>query len=149
NGLLTLRSGLPFTVTAGIDNSLSGIGLDRADIVGEPSLPGERPKARKLQQWFNTQAFVANALGTFGTSSRNMLRRPNFADIDFSVGRIFAIHKGSSGESKQFQFRAELFNLFNRANFNNPNASATSSSFGRVLSAGDARIVQLGLKLVY
>ena len=149
NGLLTVRSGLPFTVNSGIDNSLSGIGLDRADIIGEPSLSGDRPKAQKVQQWFNTQAFVANALGTFGTSSRNMLRGPNFANIDFSIGRNFPVSKGPNGESKQFQFRAEFFNLFNRANFNNPTASTTSSSFGRILSAGDAQIVQLGLKFIY
>ena len=78
-----------------------------------------------------------------------MLRGPNFANIDFSIGRNFPVSKGPNGESKQFQFRAEFFNLFNRANFNNPTASTTSSSFGRILSAGDARIVQLGLKFIY
>jgi hypothetical protein len=78
-----------------------------------------------------------------------MLRGPDFANVDFSVGRNFPIRKGPLGESKQFQFRAEFFNLFNRANFNNPTSSATSSSFGRVSSAGDPRIVQLGLKFVY
>ena len=59
NGIFNVRDGLPFSVRSGIDNSLSGIGLDRADITGDPSLPGDRSKAQKLQQWFNTSAFVA------------------------------------------------------------------------------------------
>jgi hypothetical protein len=149
NGILNLRDGLPFSVTAGIDNSLSGINLDRADIVGDPSLPGDRAKAQRLQRWFNTQAFVANALGTFGTSSRNMLIGPGVANFDFSVVRAFRIPKGPFKEAQALHFRAEFFNLWNRANFNNPNATVTSSTFGRVLSAGDPRIVQFGLKYVY
>jgi hypothetical protein len=149
NGLLTLRSGLPFTVSSGIDNSLSGIGLDRADITGSPSLPGGRSKAQQLQQWFNTQAFAQNALGTFGTSSRDLLHGPRFADIDFALVRAFTLGKGKQAESRALQFRGEFFNLFNRANFNNPTSSVTSSSFGRILGAGDPRIVQLGLKFVF
>jgi hypothetical protein len=146
NGLLTLRSGLPFTVTSGIDNSLSGIGLDHADIVGNPSLPGDRSKGDQLKQWFNTQAFVANALGTFGTSSRNLLRGPGFSNLDFSVVRWFPITKR---EAQKLQFRAEFFNVFNHANFNNPNSSVSSSSFGRITGAADPRIVQFSLKFVF
>jgi hypothetical protein len=149
NGLLTLRSGLPFTVSSGIDNSLSGIGLDRADIIGSPSLAGGRSKAQQLQQWFNTQAFAQNALGTFGTSSRDLLNGPGFANIDFALVRAFSLGKGKQAESRALQFRGEFFNLFNRANFNNPTSSVTSSSFGRILGAGDPRIVQFGMKLVF
>ena len=77
-------AGLPFTITSGIDDSLSGIGKDRADIVGNPSFSGDRTKAQTLQQWFNTQAFALNALGTFGTSERNLLQGPGFAAFDFA-----------------------------------------------------------------
>ena len=147
NGLLNLRTGLPFTATSGVDNSLSGIGQDRADIIGDPSLPGGRSKADQLKQWFNVQAFAANALGTFGTSSRNMLTGPGFEGFDFSLVRAFSPRKGI--ESQKLQFRAELFNVFNHTNLNNPNSSATSSSFGRITSAGDPRIIQLGLKFVF
>jgi hypothetical protein len=149
NGILNLRDGLPFSVTSGIDNSLSAINKDRGDIVGDPSLSGDRPKAQVLQKFFNTQAFVANALGTFGTSSRNMLIGPGVANFDLSIVRAFRIPKGKFAETQALHFRAEFFNLFNRANFNNPNATVTSSTFGRVLSAGDPRIVQFGLKFVY
>ncbi len=149
NGILTLRSGVPFTITSGIDNSLSGIGLDRADLVGNPSLPGGRSKAQQLQQWFNVQAFTVNALGTFGTTPRNYLEGPGFANLDFSVVRRFPIRKGPLAETQVLQFRGEFFNVFNRANFNNPTSSVSSSSFGRILGAADPRIIQLGLKFVY
>ncbi len=149
NGIVNVRDGLPFTVVSGIDNSLSGIGKDRADLVGSPSLPSGRSKTEKLQQWFNTKAFTPNALATYGTSARNFLRGPGFANVDFSLVRAFPIRKGPFAEKQEIQFRAEFFNLFNRANFDLPTASATSSTFGRVLSAQDARIIQLGLKFVY
>jgi hypothetical protein len=149
SGILNLRDGLPYSVKSGIDNSLSGINADRADIVGDPSLPSNRSKAQKLQQWFNTQAFTTNALGTFGTSSRDMLIGPGVANIDFSLLKVFPIRKGPLSETQAFQFRAEFFNVLNRANFNNPNATVTASTFGRVLSAADPRIIQFGLKFVY
>jgi hypothetical protein len=145
NGLLTLRNGLPFSVTSGVDNSTSGIGQDRADVIGDPSLPGGRPKVERLRQWFNTAAFAANAGGTFGTSPRNMLVGPSFSNLDFSVVRVFPL----SRESRSLNFRAEFFNFFNHANFNNPTSSASSGNFGRVLGAADPRIIQLGLKFVY
>ena len=122
---------------------------DRADIVGNPGLAGDRSKAQQLQQWFNTQAFVANALGTFGTSSRNLLIGPGVANVDFSVVKIFPIHKGPFAETQALYFRAEFFNVMNRTNFNNPNATVTASTYGRVLSAAETRIVQFGLKFVY
>ena len=149
SGILNLRKGLPFTVRPGVDNSLSGINADRADIVGDPKLPDDRSKAQKVQQWFNTQAFVQNALGTFGTSSRNMMIGPGLANVDFSVLKFFPIRKGPLSESQGLQFRAEFFNVFNHANFNNPNATVTASTYGRILSANDPRIIQFGLKFIY
>lgn len=149
NGILNVRDGLPFTVSSGIDNSLSGIGMDRADIIGDPLLPDDRAKADKLQRWFNTQAFVTNALGTFGTSSRNLLMGPGLATVDFSVVKVFPLHGGPFREGQALHFRSEFFNLLNRANFNAPNSTVTASTFGRILSAGDPRIIQFGLKFVY
>jgi hypothetical protein len=149
NGIFTVRSGIPFNITSGVDNSLTAIGLDRADLVGNPNLPGGRSKAQELQQWFNTQAFAANALGTYGTTPRNYLEGPGFANMDFSIVRSFPIRKGPLAESQMLQFRAEFFNVFNHANFNNPTSSVSSTAFGRILGAADPRIIQLGLKFVY
>jgi hypothetical protein len=118
-------------------------------MVGNPSLPGGRSKAQQLQEWFNVQAFTVNALGTFGTTPRNYLEGPGFANLDFSLVRRFPIHKGPLAETQVLQFRGEFFNVFNHANFNNPTSSVSSSTFGRILGAADPRIIQLGLKFVY
>ncbi len=149
NGILTLQSGIPFNITTGADDSLSGIGLDRAELVGNPSLPGGRTQAQELHQWFNTQAFTTNILGTYGNTPRNYLEGPGFANMDFSIVRGFPIHIGPLAESQILQLRGEFFNVFNHPNFNNPTASVTSSNFGQVLGANSPRIVQLGLKLVF
>jgi hypothetical protein len=144
SGILYLRDGLPFTVVPGVDNSLAGINQDRADIIGDPAMPDGRPKSEKLQQWFRTTAFAQNALGTYGTSSRNSLIGPGVINFDFSLVKAFPIR-----ERQSLQFRTELFNVFNHANFNNPNATITAATFGRVLSAGEPRIIQFALKFVF
>ena len=66
NGILTLASGPPFTVWSGVDDSLSGIGLDRADLVGNPNVTSGRSRGQEVAEWFNKAAFTTNALGTFG-----------------------------------------------------------------------------------
>ena len=76
SGIVAWRSGTPFNVISGQDRSLSGVGLDRADLAGNPSLPGDRSRNDIINQYFNTAAFTLNALGTFGTSPRNVLRGP-------------------------------------------------------------------------
>jgi hypothetical protein len=60
------------------------------------------------------------------------------------VGKNFAL----SGEHLKLHFRAEYFNVFNRANFNDPSVSL-SAPFGQILGAQDPRIGQLSLKLTF
>ncbi|HZQ56125.1 MAG TPA: hypothetical protein VFB14_28290 [Bryobacteraceae bacterium] len=149
SGIVVVRSGFPFSVFSGIDNSFSGINQDRADLVGDASMPGDRSKAQQLRQWFNTAAFRSNALGTYGSAGRNILSGPDYADIDFSVIRSFAVPIGPKAESQKLQLRADFFNLLNHANFNNPSNTVSSSTFGRILTAGEPRILQLALKFVF
>ena len=137
-GVLALQSGQPFSIRSGQDNSLSGVGLDRADLVGDPSRPaGVDP----VRQWFNTKAFAQNATGTFGSSGRNILTGPAMQNVDFAVLKNFTLY-----EQAMLQFRAEFFNLFNHANFNLPANRLTQSTYGRITSALDPRILQFGLK---
>ena len=145
NGILTLSSGEPFTVFSGVDHSTSGIGLDRADLVGNPYLPGGRSHAQVAREYFNTAAFTTNALGTFGDTGRDFLVGPGYSDLDFSIVRIFKLP--SSGREAQFlQFRAESFNLANRVNFFNPTARVASNADGTISSANTPRILQFALK---
>jgi hypothetical protein len=145
SGAVILQSGPPFTVTSGIDNSLSGIGSDRADLVGDPRRSARSdPNRDPVLEWFNTAAFVRNAIGTFGTVGRNILFSPGMANVDMAVAKNFAIT-----ERWRVQFRSEFFNLFNRANFNDPNSNVSAGTYGRITSAMDPRILQFGLKVSF
>lgn len=144
NGILSLYSGLPFTVFSGVDNSLSGIGQDHADLFGNATISGDRSKAAMLAQYFNTQVFARNQLGTFGNTARDILRGPGSANFDWSLFKNIPITEG-----RYFQFRAEFFNLTNHAAFGQPVNSFTNPNFGKILSAGSPRIIQLAAKLVF
>jgi hypothetical protein len=142
NGIIVLRSGLPFTVKSGTDRSLTAIGQDNADQIGDPARPSG---ADPVQQWFNTAAFQPAVVGTFGTAARNSLRGPGSAAIDMAIFKNFPV-----GGSARIQFRVEAFNLFNRVNYNNPNSTYTAgTNFGKILGAGDPRVLQLGLKFIF
>ena len=145
NGIITLQSGGPLTIFSGIDNSLSGIGLDRADIIGNPELSGDRSRGEQILQWFNTSAFAVNAPGTYGSVGRNTLTGPGLATVDFSAFKRFQF----PFEGHSLEFRAEFFNLFNRVNLNNPTTNRSSGVFGQITSAGEPRIIQFGLRYAF
>jgi hypothetical protein len=144
SGALTLQSGAPFSVNTGRENSFVGYG-NRADLVGDPSRDARAdPNRDPVIEWFNTQAFALNAPGTYGTSGRNIIFGPGLANVDIAVAKQFPFT-----ERVGLQFRGEFFNLFNRANFNDPSASLTSATYGSITSAMDPRILQFGLKLMF
>ena len=64
--------------------------------------------------------------------------------MDFGATKRTEIREGMG-----LEFRAEFFNLFNNVNFNNPNSNQSSGQFGRITSALDPRILQLGLRLQF
>jgi hypothetical protein len=145
SGITTLRSGYPFSVTSGTDRALSGLGSSFADLVGDPFLDDDRPRAEKIERYFNTAAFAPAALGTFGTSPRNVMRGPGAVNFDLGLMKVFPIT-----EAVRLQFRSELFNAFNTPNFNNPNNNVnTPARFGRIEGAGSPRIVQFALKVSF
>jgi hypothetical protein len=142
NVITSLYSGLPFTVVSGADRSYSGIGNDYADLIGNPARPAG---VNQVQQFFNTAAFQPAAIGTFGTVGRNSLRGPAFFDVDTSLFKNFRLT-----ERFGLQFRAEAFNIENRPNFNNPNATVSGGvNFGKITSAADPRVLQFALKLAF
>lgn len=145
NGILMLQDGEPFSVLSGVDNSTSGIGLDRADLIGNPALPKDRSHAQEAAEFFNTAAFRENAPGTFGDTPRDYLSGPGYEDFDFSMVRVFPLPFGPK-ESQTLQFRAESFNLANRVNFSNPNATVSSKAYGTISTANTPRILQFALK---
>jgi hypothetical protein len=132
-------------VRSGSDRSLSGVGGDFADIIGDPNLPSDRSKGDKIARYFNPAAFVPAAPGTFGNAPRNLLRGPGSINFDLSAMKNIPIH-----ENIRMQFRAEFFNAFNNVNLSAPFATVnTPSRFGRIESADSPRIIQFALKLSF
>jgi outer membrane receptor protein involved in Fe transport len=141
NGIASLQSGSVFTVTSGRDNSFSGVNADRADLIGNPFLDTGRPRGELVNRYFNTDAFTFNAVGTFGTAGRNILRGPGDVTVDAGLFKNIPIREGH-----RLQFRMETFNVLNRVNLGNPNGNRNAAAFGRITSAGPPRVIQLALK---
>ena len=97
-----------------------------------------------------------NAFATFGNMGRNILRGPNFVNLDFSAGKAWKLN-----EKLRLQLRAEVFNILNHANFSYPTGSLASKNLGRlrstpdvaasnpVVGSGGSRHIQLGLKIIW
>jgi hypothetical protein len=131
-----LRGGLPLIVR-GANNRAA----DRPHLIGNALL--DNPT---IDRWFNTSAFAASAPFTYGNTPRTLpnVRGPGFASVDFSLAKNIAFT-----ETLRLQFRSEFFNLTNRVNLNQPDTNFTSGNFGRIISAGEPRRVQFGLKLYF
>lgn len=141
NGIITVESGQWLTVVSGQDRSGSGVNQDRADVVGDWHLRGDRSKDEKIARWFNPDAFVVNAPGTFGNAGRNIIPGPGQVDITFGLFKNIPLT-----ERHKLQFRTEIFNLFNTVNLGNPNMNRSSANFGKITSAGAPRVIQLALR---
>jgi hypothetical protein len=134
--IISARSGDFINVTAGVDSSLTGVGLDRPNLVGSPY-----PTTQTIQNWMLRSAFQVNAGGSYGNLGRDTIQGPRFVDIDVALSRLFSIR-----ERRQLEFRFEAFNIFNHANFNDPTSTLSSSNFGKILGANDPRILQCAVK---
>jgi hypothetical protein len=144
NGILTLQSGSPFDLVTGRDVALCGCGTQRPNLVGNPSLPAGRSRGELIARFYDPTAFQLPAAGTFGNVGRNTMTGPSFWNLDFALFKSIPVK-----ESVQLTFRTELFNALNHANLGNPVANVTAANAGAILSASDARIIQLGLRLVF
>ena len=146
SGISTFKSGFPISVSGNDINSYGG--NPRPDVIGNPRLSN-----RTIHEWFNTGAFAYAPYGSFGTSPRyfSQLPGPGYEDWDIGIMKTWTLP-----EKIQVQFRAEMFNAFNRANFYQPNGSfngcdpnATStcdSTLGRITNTLPSRNVQFAVK---
>ena len=99
-----------------------------------------------LAQYFNTSEFVANPIGQYGGSGRNILIGPGLAAVDGTLSKRFPLRS----EKRALQIRWDVFNALNRANFGVPNASlAGGTAFGRITSAGSGRIMQVAARIEF
>jgi hypothetical protein len=144
-GIFTMRTGTPFTITSGQDNSRTGIGGDTADYVPglSTSISGQVKTNQPL--WFNPNAFTQNAIGTFGQVGRNSFRNPGYINVDINIQKNFKI-----AERYGVEFRSSLYNAFNHANLGGPNGNRSSANFGKITTAAnDPRVAEFGLRLTY
>ncbi len=139
---VSLFTGNPIQLTdGGKDISLSGQGLDRPNVV----LPTQvYPATRTLGAWFNPAAFAVQPAGTFGNLGRNSVYGPGQINWDMALSRQFHYK-----ERWRLDFKAEFFNIMNHANWNNPVATNTSSTFGQITGFGSPRNIQFSTKLLF
>ena len=142
NGIASMWSGFPLTVTSGVDNARTGTGNQRATLVGDPYLDDDRSRGEQINEWLRRSAFAPNAIGTFGTLGRNVFRGPGYASFDFGLFKRLSI-----AEHVNATFRFEAFNAFNRVNLGAPSVTQNSGTFMRITSSYDNRILQLALRL--
>ncbi len=164
-GILTAQTGSAFTPAIGGNVSCTGENTNFGSVSDRPNLVGSvYPSNQTANQWVLPSAFrdprvQANgslASCAFGNAGRNILRGPGLADWDFSILRRFRLK-----ESAALEFRAEMFNIFNRANFSIPERDRSSGSFGRIFNTvqplaglasggpGDPREIQFALRLTW
>jgi hypothetical protein len=135
-----VQSGAPLTINTASDPANIGNGpAQRPNMNGDPN---EGPKTP--EQWFDTSVFSLPAPFTFGNAPRNAVVGPGLVSVDLSLQKAFSLT-----ESVRLQWRTEIYNLFNRPNFNIPNRIAFTPNFGRISSAQDSRQLQLALKLSF
>ncbi|MBZ5682573.1 MAG: TonB-dependent receptor [Acidobacteriia bacterium] len=154
NGIATVMSGTPFTVFDSNDVSeqggapeISGFSANRPNLVS-----GQNPNSgpRTTSAWLNASAFARitpdpnSPAQQFGTAGRNIAVGPGYANWDFSAFKNIRV-----AESKEFQFRAEFFNVLNHTNFRLPDSDISSPTFNHILAAQPPRLIQLALKFLF
>ncbi len=149
--IVTLQSGFPITPQLSYNPSNNGDTRNPVRPFANPNFKG-RVVTGNPSQWFNPAAFLqppANS-GFYGNLGRDTLNGPGLATWDFSALKSTAV-----SERLTIQFRAELFNLLNRANFNTPNLivftpTGLSGTAGAITSTSTtSRQVQFALKLLW
>jgi hypothetical protein len=154
NGILTAMSGTPFTVFDSRDVSLqgqapeiSGFSSNRPNVIGNPN-SGPHTAA----QWFNVNAFQRipqdpnSPVQQFGNEGRNSVQGPGYVNCDLSAFKNIRLT-----ESRELQFRGELFNVLNHTNFRLPvsDIESPTGAFGSIQSDVSPRVIQVALKFLF
>jgi hypothetical protein len=145
NGITTLQSGTPLSITA---NNTAGI----FGALTQPNNNGQDPRldgavSERLNRYFDTSVYSQPAAFTFGNEPifSPVLRAHGVRNFDLSLFKNFDLRPGMIA-----QFRIEALNAFNRVQFSAPNTSVTSSSFGVVTGQANApRQLQFGIKVLW
>jgi hypothetical protein len=146
-GISRFSTGFPIKLSQSVgDQSLTGESAnDLPDLVGKVHIQDPRdPGPNGPNTYFFPDAFASQTYATFGTANRRFFHGPGFLNTDFGLQKNTRIT-----ESTSLEFRAEFFNIFNHAQFENPSGNFSSSTFGVVTLARDPRIGQFSLKFLW
>jgi len=149
SGIYTARTGTPFSVTITRTAATVPSGQtqnQRADYVGGDVYASNKGPGL----WLNPNAFALPANNTYGNSGRNRFRAPGLWQADAGISKKFRIT-----EAVNIDFRTEMFNLFNRAQYGTPVNARNNSTFGSILTTandgatgtGTSRQVQFMLRM--
>jgi hypothetical protein len=137
DGFIRAQTGRAFNVTTGSDRANVGRTYQRPDVLRDPNNGPKTP-----DRWFDTTAFVLPAPFTYGNAGAFIVEGDGRFYTDVSLGKRFALFEGH-----HLEFRGEFYNLPNIVKLGNPGTNfSSSSSFGTVTTATDARQVQLALR---
>ncbi len=164
NGVVVWATGMPFSVINQYDRGGTRPGstsADRPNMIASPTA-----NTRSIHQWFNTNAFEFQKVGTVGTERRGQLFGPGLQRVDLSLFKTFDLY-----ENFKLEFRTEAFNVLNTAQFVAPNATLSLtacpvgatcsypvagfqpvSTFGTITSTANAynpRIIQFAARLKF
>ncbi|MGH9631092.1 MAG: hypothetical protein ACRD7E_22525, partial [Bryobacteraceae bacterium] len=143
SGVVTLRTGLPINPQLGRD--IAGVGSSsrqRPEAIRSPYLSRDE---RNINAWFDADAFVQPAFGTFSTVARNILSGPGWNVFDMSFVKAVPF-----GEGREFQLRADGFNIFNHTQFDGVGTNFfTPATFGRVTSTRNERSFMVGARIQF
>jgi hypothetical protein len=156
SSIATARTGLPVNVVMNRSNSalpdqFSVSGSERPNLV--PGVPLTPPGGATPTDWINAAAFSVPANGTFGDAGRNLVRAPGLWQLDTALSKTVSVT-----ERVGLQLRAEVFNLFNRAQYGSPNANLSSPLIFGVITtpvnqgatgSGTPRQFQLALRVSF
>jgi len=134
-GLLLHQSG--FAMSPSMATSTAGLAI-------RPNQIAPYSKAGRLGEWFNTADFAAPAYGFFGDASNGTIRGPAYTSVNTSLYKTWPIKERFST-----QFRAEAFNIANHPNFESVQTGLGAGNYGQVTSAGDPRILEFALKVMF
>ncbi|MEE8461643.1 MAG: TonB-dependent receptor, partial [Acidobacteriota bacterium] len=158
-GIITIASGVPQTIVLGYDNcrclngEIFGVSTtdNRPDLISGGDTNPVLSDGREPVKYFDSAQFVPAPSGFYGQVGRNTLRIPGVNQFDLSF-----IKNTGIGEQASLQFRAEFFNIFNRANFASPatrlffGAGRPNGGAGRISATNTtSRQIQLALKIVF
>jgi hypothetical protein len=151
NSIVTLQDGFPFTPQLSFNPSNNGDTRNPVRPSLNPAFSGPVILGSP-NRYFNPDAFLVPPNGTYGNLARDSFTGPDVATLDLSLLKDTRIT-----EKLSLQFRAELFNILNHANFNTPNliaftsATGTSSPTAGVITSTSttSRQIQFGLKLLW